>query len=924
VPRLLRGMGEALGWDYAACWWVDRDKASLGCGERWRRVSVPVPTFDELTRTTTYTTGAGLPGTVWASSRPTWVADAPADDDPARARAAASDGLHGGFAFPIRLHGEVLGVVEMYSRDIQPPDEALLAMAGGLGSQIGLFIERKRFESQLVKLSRAVEQSASLVIITDAAGRIEFVNPEFTRVTGYTQAEVTGRNPRFLRSGVTSPTVYADLWQTISSGREWRSEFHNRKKDGSLFWVSASISPVRDPQGIVTHFVAIEEDITTLKQAEEALRHANEELERRVRQRTEELARSNTSLLNEIIERQKVDRARQALSRCNQVLMRATDEQEFLREVCRVIVEDAGYILCWVGLAEHDEPKTVRPVAHAGYEQGYLKTVNVTWADTERGHGPSGTSIRTGQVVVVRDAAHDPDFAPWRTEALRRGYASVIGIPLTEGPEILGALTIYASEPDAFDDAEVGLLRELSHDLCYGLSSLHNRAERRRAREELRRAYDDLERRVAERTAELSRANELLKQEIAERERAEVALRSSERLYRQLTEGTRDAIVVADKDSRITLFNPAAQETFGYTEAEVLGEPLAVLMPPEVAASHEQAFHRFLETQQPRMVGRTVELQGRRKNGEVFPLEISLSSIELPEGIVLLGAIRDLTERRRLQAMVVQAEKLASLGLLSAGVAHEINNPLSYAVNNLAVLDRDVQALAQVVELYESAQADLAAVRPELAGQIAELSEEIDLPYIQANLGRVLASTRKGIKRVSDIVQNLRGFARLDQAAIDCVDLRGAISSSLDMIRGQLERRHITVEQRAGDLPPVVCAPAQINQVVLNLLVNAMQAIESTGRDSGRIVITTKARGHDVVLEVADDGCGIPEEIRSRVFDPFFTTKPIGQGTGLGLAISQGIVADHGGRIEFESTPGRGTTFRIILPVGGKGPATSG
>ena len=919
LPRLLRAIGEGLGWDYAASWWIDPSSHQLTCGERWHRPSASFATFDERTRAASFAPGVGLPGAVWAWGRPTWVTDLATDDDPDRSRAAALDGLHGGFALPVCLRGEVLGVIELYSREIQPPDDALLEMAAGLGSQIGLFIERKRFEAQLLTLSRAVEQSASLVVVTDAAGRIEYVNPEFTRVTGFTEDESLGQNPRILKSGVTPPETYAQLWSTISSGHEWRGEFHNRKKDGSLYWATCSISPVRDAQGVITHFVAIQEDITTLKHAEEALRGTNEELERRVRQRTEELVRANASLLAEIAERQRLDRARHALSRCNQVLIRSNDEEEFLRELCRIIVEDAGYRLCWVGYAEHDDAKTVRPVAHAGYEEGYLKTVNVTWADVERGHGPSGRSIRARQVVVIRDAAHDPDFAPWRDEALRRGYASVIGIPLFAGTAVLGSLTIYASEPDAFDEQEVALLRELSNDLSYGVVSLRDRAHRQRAEEALRTAYDELERRVEERTVELSRANSSLTQEIADRERAEVALRNSERLYRQLTEGTRDAIVVADKDSRITLFNPAAHETFGYAEAEVLGQPLAVLMPPDVAATHEQAFHRFLESRVPRVVGRTLELIGRRKNGEQFPLEISLSSIELPEGVVLLGAIRDLTERQRFQAMVVQAEKLASLGLLSAGVAHEINNPLAYAANNLAVLDRDFQGLTDVFDVYESARPDLATARPDVAERLNRLAEEIDLPYIRANLSRVLASTRKGIKRVSDIVQNLRGFARLDQAAVDCVDLREAISSSLEMVRSQLESRHIAVEQHDGALPHVVCAPAQINQVVLNLLVNAMQAIEQTGRNFGRVTIATRQEGGNVVLEVGDDGCGIPEEIRAKIFDPFFTTKPVGQGTGLGLAISQGIVADHDGRIEVESTPGRGSLFRIILPVGGKG-----
>jgi PAS domain S-box-containing protein len=644
---------------------------------------------------------------------------------------------------------------------------------------------------------------------------------------------------------------------------------------------------------------------------------ANEELERQTRLRTAELVRANEALTAEIRERRRVDRARRALSRCNQALVRAGDEPQFLRELCRVVVEVADYRLCWVGYAEQDEAKTVRPVAHAGYEEGYLDTVRVTWADTERGRGPVGTAIRTRKPTIFRDVTRDPDFAPWRVEALRRGYASVIGIPLLSGAEVLGALAIYAAEPEAFDEDEVQLLSELADDLSYGIVALRTRAARQRAEEALRWAYEELELRVEQRTAELSRANTLLRREITDRERAEVALRTSERLYRQLAEGILEAIVVADERGRIKLFNPAARRIFGYEEREVLGQPLTLLMPPGDRQAHEQALRRYVETREAGWIGSTTERQGRRKGGETFPMELSLSAIELPEGIAFLGAIHDLTERRRMQARIVHAEKLASLGLLSAGVAHEINNPLAYVANNLALLERDTRGLLEVLGACEEAHPALAASHPELARRIDQIAEAIDLPYIRANLGRLLGSTRQGVKRISGIVESLRGFARLDQADVDRMDLHRAIAGSLELIRGQLEQRHITVEQHEGELLAVVCAPAQINQVVLNLLVNAMQAIEATGRGGGRIEIETRAQGDGVILEVADDGCGIPEAILPRIFDPFFTTKPVGQGTGLGLAISQGIVTDHGGRIEVESTPSRGSRFRVILPIGG-------
>ena len=271
--------------------------------------------------------------------------------------------------------------------------------------------------------------------------------------------------------------------------------------------------------------------------------------------------------------------------------------------------------------------------------------------------------------------------------------------------------------------------------------------------------------------------------------------------------------------------------------------------------------------------------------------------------------------RHQMHARVVQSEKLASLGMLSAGVAHEINNPLAYIANNLAVLERDIGSLLALVATYEKADDLLASSRPELIGEIERLNEECDFPYIKENLDKILSSTRQGVKRVAEIVHNLRGFARLDRAAVDQIDIHEALSSALEMIRGRLNRRHISVEEERGELPLVSASAVQINQVFLNLLVNAMQAVEATHREDGRIIIRTQCNIKDVVIEIVDNGCGIPAEVLPQIFDPFFTTKTVGDGTGLGLSITHGIVQDHAGRLEVESTLGRGTCFRVILPV---------
>jgi two-component system, NtrC family, sensor kinase len=272
-------------------------------------------------------------------------------------------------------------------------------------------------------------------------------------------------------------------------------------------------------------------------------------------------------------------------------------------------------------------------------------------------------------------------------------------------------------------------------------------------------------------------------------------------------------------------------------------------------------------------------------------------------------------ERHQMRARVVQSEKLASLGMLSAGVAHEINNPLAYIANNLAVLERDVRFLLDVLELYCQGHAGFEAARPELAREVARLADECDLTYVKANMGKLLHSTRQGVKRVADIVQNLRGFARLDRAAVDQANVHEAIRTALDMIKGRIDRRGIAIEERLGDVPEVAGSPAQLNQVFLNLLVNALQAIEATHRPDGRITITTAADDDEVVVEVADNGCGIPDDVLPQIFDPFFTTKGVGDGTGLGLSITHGMVHDQGGRLEVESDPGQGTRFRVFLAV---------
>jgi len=270
---------------------------------------------------------------------------------------------------------------------------------------------------------------------------------------------------------------------------------------------------------------------------------------------------------------------------------------------------------------------------------------------------------------------------------------------------------------------------------------------------------------------------------------------------------------------------------------------------------------------------------------------------------------------REAQAALVQTEKLASLGQLAAGMAHEINNPIAYVANNLAVLRRDVPATLHVLDKYRAGREQLRSVAPEIVTEAERLEADIDLPYIRASLPRLFERSLEGLKRVRDIVKNLRDFARLDEAEFKEADLNAALQATLEIASHEIKDKSIDLRTHFAELPPVLCHPGKINQVFLNVLLNAIQASQPGGTIEVQTRPDDTAADGGVVIEVRDSGCGIKPEHLSHIFDPFFTTKPVGQGTGLGLSVSYGIIRDHGGSIEVESEVGRGTLFRIRLPL---------
>jgi PAS domain S-box-containing protein len=415
------------------------------------------------------------------------------------------------------------------------------------------------------------------------------------------------------------------------------------------------------------------------------------------------------------------------------------------------------------------------------------------------------------------------------------------------------------------------------------------------------------------------------------RQQAEEQVRLSEERNRAIMQQSADAIYLVDLATRkIIDWNPALQEMLGYSSAAM--EKLTVYDIVFDERHHvDERMQHLIDANAP-LHG---EREYRRRDGSAVEVDSSASVIAYGGRRVACTVVHDITNRKRneralneknrqlseameqlkkAQSQLVQSEKLASLGQMVAGVAHEINNPLSFVSNNVAVLQRDVKAVVELLRLYGQGFPLLEQHSAELANEIKELSDQIDLAYTTQNLSDMMDRSRDGLKRIQQIVKDLRDFARLDASDVHDADLNAGIESTVNIIAGLAKKNQVIIDKELSDIPRVRCNPAKINQVVMNLLSNAIDACT----DGCHVKIRTAASNGTVTIEVSDTGKGIPPAIRERIFDPFFTTKPPGKGTGLGLSISYGIIRDHGGDIAVDSTPGKGTTCTVKIPVNAK------
>jgi len=273
------------------------------------------------------------------------------------------------------------------------------------------------------------------------------------------------------------------------------------------------------------------------------------------------------------------------------------------------------------------------------------------------------------------------------------------------------------------------------------------------------------------------------------------------------------------------------------------------------------------------------------------------------------------TQLHETRSRLLESEKMASIGQLAAGVAHEINNPIGFVNSNLGTLGEYLDDTFAVLDAYTAVE-PLIARDPQAIAAVRAAKAEREIAFVREDAKSLLAESREGLSRVKNIVQDLKTFSHVDQAEWSRIDLRIGLESTVNIVWSEL-RQKAELRREFNDIPPVLCNAGQLNQVFMNLLVNAAQAIERHGLITVRTGTVDGDEGAEVWVEVEDNGCGISAEHQARIFEPFFTTKAVGKGTGLGLSLAWSIVQKHGGRIEIDSAPGSGTCFRVCLPVDG-------
>ena len=553
----------------------------------------------------------------------------------------------------------------------------------------------------------------------------------------------------------------------------------------------------------------------------------------------------------------KAKRVIQALSECNHAVIHIEDEAELLHAICRIVVDVGGYRMAWVGYAEEDRDRTVTPVAQYGYEKGYLETVKVTWKDAERGRGPTGTCIRTGIPSIIRSVGSQAGFSPWKAEASKRGYASVIGLPLLLDGRKLGALTIYSPETDAFDTEEVEFLVKLSANLSYGIGVLRLRKAQMQAEESLKKANLDLERRVEE------------------RRQAEDALRASETRYRIVADNTYDWEYWVSPEGRFLYTSPSCRRITGYAASEFEADPRLL---SRIIHPHDlPQFEAHIERDQIRSGASELELRIIHRNGTTRWIGHLCQPVFDDKGLFLgrRAGNRDITYRKKTEKALEESSQ--KLKFFAYSVAHDLKSP---AIGVYGLTTRLSKHARDVLDEKGRAYCD----------QILKVSEHIAALVEKIN---IYIATKEAAPLIETI--NIAEILRI---------LRHEFSAQLSFRRIDLLAPESEVKIEADRL--------SILRIFRNLIDNSLKY---GGESLTSISIGYEDSESHHIFSVSDNGKGLKEADSKKIFGLFQrdeTSRGV-EGAGLGLAIVKEIAEQHGGRVWVEPGGKKGITFYLSI-----------
>jgi len=545
----------------------------------------------------------------------------------------------------------------------------------------------------------------------------------------------------------------------------------------------------------------------------------------------------------------KVNRSLKAISQCSEALVHAGNEEDLLRKICSTIIDTGGYRMVWVGYVVQDAEKSVRPVARAGFDVGYVDSLNVSWGDNERGHGPTGTAIRTKKCSVARNLSTDPRFIPWHEEAAKRGYDSSISLPLISGEDVLGALNIYASEVDAFNAEETSLLMELANDLAYGVVTLRTRGEHRKA------------------------------------ENAAMYLGS-------ILEDSLNEIYIFDAETlKFIQVNRGGRDNIGYSMDELRGIT-PVDLKPEMSRAD---FMKYLE---PLRSGAKERVQfktsHRRKDGSTYPVDVYLQLSTFESMPVFVGIILDITERVKAEQEVRRLNE-------------SLERQVAERTSELSAVNKELEAFAYSVSH------DLRAPLRGIDGFSQALSEDYSDKLdddAQNYLVRIRSATRHMGELINDMLSLSR--VTRSELRRETVDLTTLVDKVVASLRKSMPERSVEVVVEQGLVAEGVDSHL-VRVVLENLIGNAWKFTgkkDNAKIEFGRKIIDdervyyVKDNGAGFDMEYAGKLFGAFQRLHS--IDEF-------DGTGIGLATVQRIVHRHGGRIWASAEPGLGAVFYFTL-----------